>query len=127
MTDDRPQVTMGMEVVGADMHAVGIVEDVRDDDFLVAEREPGSVFVPFDAVLRLTGNQVVLKMRAEEVDLQNWPRLPTIGSVSAGMESSPGPAGSGMPFVPPGSPTGFTGAQSPDAPAAGTGELTDET
>lgn len=115
-----------MEVLGSDMQPVGVVEEIREDDFLTAERL-GGVYIPFDAVQRLTDSNVILNLPAGDVDLQSWPRVPDIGSVSGGMDVSPGPAGPGMPFAPPGTPTGFAGSKSLDAPTiAGTG-LTGET
>jgi hypothetical protein len=126
MKDHPAQIRAGMEVLGSDMHPVGMVDEVRDQDFLTMEKL-GGVYIPFDAVQRLTDGNVILNIPAEEVDLQNWPRLPDISSISGGMDVSPGPAGPGMPFAPPGTPTGFSGAKSPDAPVTGTGNLTDDT
>lgn len=126
MTDHPLQVKAGMDVLGSDRRPVGIVEDVREQDFLTAEAV-GGIYIPFDAVRTLTDGNVVLNIPAGDVDLQSWPRPPSISSVSSGMDVSPGPAGPGMPFAPPGTPTGFAGANSPDAPVTGTSDLTGDT
>ncbi|CCF83153.1 hypothetical protein NITHO_1940002 [Nitrolancea hollandica Lb] len=102
------------------------MEEVRGQDFLTAGAV-GGIYIPFDAVQNLIDGNVVLNIPAEDVDLQSWPRPPSISSVSSGMDVSPGPAGPGMPFAPPGTPTGFAGAKSPDAPVIGTGGLTGDT
>lgn len=115
-----------MDVLGSDMHRVGMVEEVREHDFLTAE-EVSSIFIPFDAIRSLTDKDVILNFPAGDVDLQSWPRPPSISGITSGMDVSPGPAGPDMPFAPPGTPTGFPGAESPDAPLFGTGNLTDDT
>ncbi len=126
MTDHPRQVKAGMGVLGSDKRPVGIVEEVRGQDFLTAGAV-GGIYIPFDAVQNLIDGNVVLNIPAGDVDLQSWPRPPSISSVSSGMDVSPGPAGPGMPFAPPGTPTGFAGAKSPDAPVIGTGGLTGDT
>ncbi len=126
MTDHPLPVKAGMDVLGSDMRPVGIVEEVREQDFLTAEAV-GGIYIPFDAVRNLADGNVILNIPASDVDLQSWPRPPSISSVSSGMDVSPGPAGPGMPFAPPGTPTGFAGAKSPDAPVTGTSDLTGDT
>lgn len=126
MTDHPAQVSAGMDVLGSDMRPVGIVQEVREHDFLTMEAM-GGIYIPFDVVRSLADDKVVLNIPAGDVDLQSWPRPPSISSVSSGMDVSPGPAGPGMLFAPPGTPTGFPGAGSPDAPLTGTGDLTGDT
>ena len=74
----REQVREAMEVVGADGRRVGFVAAIRRDDILVDRPLRRDIYVPFSAVREVTGEQVVLRIPAAEVDRQGWPHPPLV-------------------------------------------------
>ena len=73
MTFGRMQVRLGMEVVGTGAQPVGRVAEVRLEDFLLSRPGRGSVYVPYEAIRAMLGDQVVLDIHPEEIDARGWP------------------------------------------------------
>ena len=73
MSTEHFQVSVGMEVLGAEKERVGQVKEVRASDFLVERRLQRDVYVPFAAIREVTGNQVVLTVTSDHVDAIKWP------------------------------------------------------
>jgi len=119
--DRDVRIQPGTRVVGSDENYVGVVGEVRprQGDLLVVDRTTGGdIYVPFDAIQALRGDTLVLKLEANDVDLQNWPHPATAGTVG-GSPANPGPAGTGMPSGQPGWPTfEGTGRDNPGPGAA---------
>lgn len=67
----RSSLREGMEVIGTDGKVVGRVKEIRMDDFLVDRDMSRDVYVP-DAAIQTVGAQVMLKVKADEVDNQDW-------------------------------------------------------
>ena len=55
---------------------VGVVADVRDEDFRLSRTGGEDVYVPYDAIRAMLGEQVVLDVAAAEMDAQGWPTPP---------------------------------------------------
>ena len=72
--DSLSQVQVGMPVVGSDMKNVGLVKEVRDDDFLVDIPMHRDLYIPFSAVQNVEDDQAVLNIPAHQVSQMNWPR-----------------------------------------------------
>lgn len=72
--DRLMQVQVGMPVVGSDMSQVGLVKEVRDDDFLVDIPMHRDLYIPFSAVQKVEADQAVLNVPAHQVSQMNWPR-----------------------------------------------------
>ena len=72
--DRVTQVQVGMQVVGSDKRNVGLVKEVRDDDFLVDIPMHRDLYVPFKAVQNVDADQVVLNIPGHQVNQMNWPR-----------------------------------------------------
>jgi hypothetical protein len=84
-TPGAAQIDVDMSVVGVDGEPIGTVKQVREGDFLVNRPMARDVYVPYSFVLvmdnpadRMRGgpiqdDQVVLTIRAGEVDDQHWP------------------------------------------------------
>jgi hypothetical protein len=72
MVSARSQVTAGMQVVGLDAVPVGLVRDVRDDDFLIDRPTQLDIWMTYDAVQNVTEGVAVLKVPADEVDYSPW-------------------------------------------------------
>ena len=72
MTFGRMQVRRGMEVVGTGAQPLGQVAEVRLEDFLLS-RPGGGIYVPYEAIRAMLGDQVVLDVRPEEIDARGWP------------------------------------------------------
>ncbi len=73
----RRQVRIGMQVVGTDAGAVGRVKEVRDSDFLVDRSLKRDVSVPFEAIVGVVNEAIVVNVAADQVDRaasQGWPR-----------------------------------------------------
>ncbi len=66
------QLQQGMQVVGSDMGNIGIVKDVRDNDFLVDIRMQRDAYVPFTAIQNVNADQVVLNIPGSQVKDMNW-------------------------------------------------------
>jgi hypothetical protein len=72
MTFGRLQVQPGMEVVGTAGTPIGRVKENRLEDFLVDRPSAPSVYVPYEAIRAMLGDQVVLQVTADAVDSQGW-------------------------------------------------------
>lgn len=70
------QVQAGMPVVGSDMSNVGLVKEVRDDDFLVDIPMQRDLYIPFTAVQNVEADQVVLNVSKDQVHSMNWAKPP---------------------------------------------------
>jgi ferritin-like metal-binding protein YciE len=75
-TSRASQLQQGMQVVGSDMGNIGIVKDVRDNDFLVDIRMQRDVYVPFNAIQNVDADRVVLNIPGSQVNDMNWPNPP---------------------------------------------------
>jgi hypothetical protein len=82
----RNQIRQGMKVVGRDGTDVGAVKEVRSNDFLVDRSMARDVYIPFDAC-QMSGGQIRLNVRADEVDDQDWP-MPDLVDVDANETAS---------------------------------------
>jgi hypothetical protein len=92
MSTEHFQVSVGMDVLGAEKERVGQVKEVRASDFLVARPLQRDVYVPFAAIREVTGNQVVLTVTSDHVDALKWPQEEEGGDTSAaGGGDSSGP------------------------------------
>jgi hypothetical protein len=89
MTTGHSQISVGMDVLGADGENVGQVTEVRSGDFLLARPLGNTVAVPFGAIGDVTGQQVVLTITAEHIETIKWPQR-----VEATDETVDGDAGS---------------------------------
>ena len=71
------QIKPGMAVIGSYAGSVGQVKEVRTTDFLVNRPAKRDVYVPVDAIEELTGDTIVLKVPADDVDSMGWekPRI----------------------------------------------------
>ncbi len=78
MTESRVamlgRLAPGMEVIGTDGAAAGVVKDVRESDFLVGLFLERDVYVPFDVVRNVTTHRVILDIRGDQIDNMGWPR-----------------------------------------------------
>lgn len=72
--DSLSQIQVGMPVVGSDMKNVGLVKEVREDDFLVDIPMHRDLYIPFSAVQNVEDDQAVLNIPAHQVSQMNWPR-----------------------------------------------------
>lgn len=70
------QLQQGMQVVGSDMGSIGIVKDIRANDFLVDIRMQRDIYVPFNAIQNVDADQVVLNIPAGQIRDMNWPNPP---------------------------------------------------
>src|SRR5438067_2855960 len=61
------QVQEGMDVVGSDMRPVGVVRNVRDNDFRIDIPMQRDLYAPFDAVQNVTDDRVILNIPADQV------------------------------------------------------------
>ena len=92
MSTEHFQVSVGMDVLGADQERVGQVKEVRASDFLVERPLQRDVYVPRAAIREVTGNQVVLTVTSDHVDAIKWPHEEQGGDASAaGDGDSSGP------------------------------------
>ena len=91
MSTEHFQVSVGMEVLGAEKERVGQVKEVRTSDFLVERHLQRDVYVPFAAIREVTGNQVVLTVTSDHVDALKWPQEAGGNTSAAGDSDSSGP------------------------------------
>ena len=91
MSTEHFQVSVGMDVFGAEKERVGQVKEVRARDFLVARPLQRDVYVPFAAIRDVTGNQVVLTVTSDHVDALKWPQEEGGDTSAAGDNDSSGP------------------------------------
>lgn len=73
------QVQEGMDVVGSDMRPVGVVRNVRDNDFRIDIPMQRDLYAPFDAVQEVTSDRVILNVPADQVRDMNWSRPSLMG------------------------------------------------
>jgi ferritin-like metal-binding protein YciE len=66
------QIRPGMAVIGSYAGSVGQVKEVRTTDFLVNRPAKRDVYVPVDAIEELSGDTIVLKVTADDVDSMGW-------------------------------------------------------
>ena len=90
MATEHFQVSVGMEVLGAEKERVGQVKEVRAADFLVERPLQRDVYVPFAAIRDVTGNQVVLTVTSDRVDAIKWPHEEGGDGSNAGDSDSSG-------------------------------------
>jgi hypothetical protein len=62
------QGLVGAEVVGSDGTRIGTVKEVRQSDFLVDRPAKRDVYIAFGDIQELAGNQLVLKLAADDLD-----------------------------------------------------------
>ena len=91
MSTEHFQVSVGMEVLGAEKKRVGQVKEVRASEFLVERSLQRDVYVPFAAIRDVTGNQVVLTVTSDHVDALKWPQEGGGDTSGAGDGDSSGP------------------------------------
>ena len=91
MATEHFQVSVGMEVLGAETERVGQVKEVRASDFLVERPLQRDVYVPRAAIREVTGNQVVLTVSSDHVDAIKWPHDEGRDASAAGDSDSSGP------------------------------------
>ena len=91
MSTEHFQVSVGMDVLGADQERVGQVKEVRASDFLVERPLQRDVYVPRAAIREVTGNQVVLTVTSDHVDALKWPQEEGGDTSAAGDSDSSGP------------------------------------
>jgi len=72
MTFGRLQVQPGMQVVGTGATPVGQVAEVHDENFRVVRPGGEDIYVPYEAIRAMLGDQVVLGIHANEIDAQGW-------------------------------------------------------
>jgi hypothetical protein len=60
-----------MEVIGTDGKLIGRIKEVRQSDFLIDREMARDIFVPLSAISNV-GEQVMLNVTADTVDLQGW-------------------------------------------------------
>jgi hypothetical protein len=79
-TGGRAEVRVGMEVVGFDGESVGLVKEVRANDFLLDRVMRRDLYVPLSAVERVVldvvPEQVVLNVRGADVAVADWESPP---------------------------------------------------
>src|SRR5436309_5973064 len=78
-TNTASQVQEGMDVVGSDMRPVGVVRNVRDNDFRIDIPMQRDLYAPFDAVQNVTADRVILNVPADQVRDMNWSRPSLMG------------------------------------------------
>jgi hypothetical protein len=76
----RWQIRETMDVVGADGEKIGTVKEVRGADFLLDRPMARDLFVPFGAVRTVDGERVMLAIRSEQIDEQDWSKPSLTGS-----------------------------------------------
>jgi hypothetical protein len=81
----RNQIRDRMKVLGIDKQEIGEVKEIRDNDFLVDRPLARDVYVPFNACSEITRDRIILNVKADEVNDQNWP-VPEIIDTDFGQE-----------------------------------------
>jgi hypothetical protein len=79
MTFGRMQVQSGMEVVGTGGQLIGRVAENYDDVFHVVRPDQEDVYVPYDVIRAMLGEQIVLDVRPDEIDARGWSSPPIEG------------------------------------------------
>jgi ferritin-like metal-binding protein YciE len=74
MFDRVLQMQRGMPVVGSDGSNVGLIKEVRENDFLVDIPMHRDLYVPFSAIQNVDDDQVVLNIPGHQVVQMDWPR-----------------------------------------------------
>lgn len=64
----RDEIQPGMEVVGSDGGEIGMVTSVHADDLLVNRRLRRDAYIPYNAVVGVSGGRVILAATEDEVD-----------------------------------------------------------
>ncbi len=77
------QVQSGMTVYGTNGNEIGMVKEVRPNDFLVSRSLHRDIYVPFNAVQNVSNDQVYLNIPSDQVDDMNWPSPPMFGGQSS--------------------------------------------
>jgi sporulation protein YlmC with PRC-barrel domain len=72
MTFGRMQVQPGMEVVATGGQPIGRVSDAHHANFRVVRPGREDVYVPYDAIRAMIGEQIVLGVHTNDVDAQGW-------------------------------------------------------
>jgi len=67
------QLRESMLVLGADEGRIGVVKEVRANDFLVNRRLARDIYVPFTAIQSVTNERVMVAVNAGDVNDQGWP------------------------------------------------------
>ncbi len=67
------QLRESMVVLGADNERIGVIKEVRTNDFLVNRRLARDVYVPFSAIRSVTSEGVMVTVNAGDVNDQGWP------------------------------------------------------
>ena len=80
MTFGRMQVRRGLEVVGTGAQPLGQVAEARLEDFLLSRPGREGIYVPYEAIRAMLGEQVVLDIHPEEIDARGWPTSPSEGT-----------------------------------------------
>ena len=62
-----------MQVVGTGARPVGQVAELRGTDFRLSRPDGVDVYVPYEAIRAMLGGEVVLDVRADQIDAQGWP------------------------------------------------------
>lgn len=79
----RVHIQPGMEVFGSDGVSVGLVKEVRGEDFLVDRTMRRDVYVPLEAVQGVATDvapeRVILGVSAEQVGEMGWAEPPLVG------------------------------------------------
>lgn len=76
------QVRSGMMVYGTNGNEIGMVREVRSNDFLVDRSLHRDIYIPFNAVQNVSNDQVFLNLPSDEVDTMEWPSPPMFGGSS---------------------------------------------
>ena len=79
MTFGRVHVQSGMEVVGTGGQPIGRVAEGYDDVFRVVRPGHEDVYVPYEVILAMLGEQIVLDVRPDEIDARGWSSPPAQG------------------------------------------------
>lgn len=77
------QVRSGMTVYGTNGNEIGMVKEVRSNDFLVSRSLHRDVYVPLNAVQNVSNDQVYLNIPSDRVNDMNWPSPPMFGGQSS--------------------------------------------
>ncbi len=76
----RSHIRPGRDIYGRDEEWVGVVKEVRAEDFLVARPLQRDVYVPIRAVGLITDDSIVLTVCEDAVDDTGWMKPPLFGS-----------------------------------------------
>lgn len=76
------EVRSGMTVYGTNGNEIGMVKEVRPNDFLLNRSLHRDIYVPINAVQNVSNDQVYLNIPSDQVDAMNWPSPPMFGGTS---------------------------------------------